>query len=47
MRASYDSLFSKTRDVLKKDPLSGHLFVLSIREERVVSVFTMMAQDSL
>ena len=27
MRASYDSLFSKTRDVLKKDPLSGHLFV--------------------
>ena len=27
MRASYDSLFSKARDVLKKDPLSGHLFV--------------------
>ena len=27
MRASYDSLFSKARDVLNKDPFSGHLFV--------------------
>lgn len=27
MRASYDSLFSKAKDVLNKDPFSGHLFV--------------------
>jgi transposase len=27
MRASYDSLFSRARDVLKKDPFSGHLFL--------------------
>ena len=27
MRASYDSLFEKTKTALKQDPFSGHLFV--------------------
>jgi transposase len=27
MRASYDTLFAKARDVLRQDPWSGHLFV--------------------
>lgn len=27
MRASYDSLFNKTKVVLDKDPFSGHLFL--------------------
>ena len=27
MRASYDSLFIKSQEVLKQDPFSGHLFV--------------------
>lgn len=27
MRASYDSLFSKVKQVLHQDPMSGHLFV--------------------
>ena len=27
MRASYDTLFSKAKGVLNKDPFSGHLFV--------------------
>ena len=27
MRASYDSLFQRAKDVLKQDPFSGHLFV--------------------
>lgn len=27
MRASYDSLFVKVRDVVKEEPFSGHLFV--------------------
>ncbi len=27
MRSSYDSLFSRSRKVLKKDPFSGHLFL--------------------
>lgn len=27
MRASYDTLFSKAKGVLAKDPFSGHLFV--------------------
>ena len=27
MRASYDSLFSKVKDLLEEDPMSGHLFV--------------------
>jgi transposase len=27
MRASYDTLFSKSKGVLDQDPLSGHLFV--------------------
>ncbi|NDF16223.1 transposase [bacterium] len=32
MRASYDSLFARARDVLKKDPRSGHLFLFVNRE---------------
>lgn len=31
MRASYDSLFHKAKDVLEKDPFSGHLFVFMNR----------------
>ncbi len=27
MRASYDTLFSKAKEVLKQDPFSGHLFL--------------------
>lgn len=27
MRASYDSLFARTKAVLQKDPFSGHLFL--------------------
>jgi len=27
MRASYDTLYSKARDVLEQDPFSGHLFL--------------------
>jgi len=27
MRASYDSLFSKVKNILEEDPMSGHLFV--------------------
>ena len=27
MRASYDSLFQKAKEVLKQDPFSGHLFL--------------------
>jgi transposase len=27
MRASYDGLFERARDVIKQDPFSGHLFV--------------------
>ncbi len=27
MRASYDSLFSKVKLILKKNPFSGHVFV--------------------
>ena len=27
MRASYDSLFARARDVVKQDPRSGHLFL--------------------
>lgn len=27
MRSSYDTLFEKTKAVLKKDPFSGHLFL--------------------
>ncbi len=32
MRASYNSLFARARDVLKKDPRSGHLFLFVNRE---------------
>ena len=32
MRASYDSLFSRVKDVLKGDPFSGHLFLFVNRE---------------
>jgi transposase len=27
MRASYDSLFARAKDILNQDPFSGHLFV--------------------
>jgi len=27
MRASYDSLFSRAKGILKKDPFSGHMFL--------------------
>lgn len=27
MRSSYDTLFSKAKEVLKQDPFSGHLFL--------------------
>ena len=27
MRASFDSLFSKTKELLQKDPFSGHVFI--------------------
>lgn len=27
MRASYDTLFAKAKNILKQDPFSGHLFV--------------------
>lgn len=32
MRASYDSLYARARDVLKKDPRSGHLFLFVNRD---------------
>lgn len=32
MRASYDSLFARARDVLLKDPRSGHLFLFVNRD---------------
>lgn len=32
MRASYDSLFARARDVLSKDPRSGHLFLFVNRD---------------
>ena len=31
MRSSYDTLFAKTKNVLMKDPFSGHLFVFMNR----------------
>ena len=32
MRASYDSLFARARDVLRHDPRSGHLFLFVNRD---------------
>jgi transposase len=32
MRASYDSLYARSRDILKKDPRSGHLFLFINRD---------------
>lgn len=32
MRASYDSLFKRTKVVLEKDPFSGHLFLFINRK---------------
>ncbi|WP_414699032.1 IS66 family insertion sequence element accessory protein TnpB [Oligoflexus sp.] len=29
MRASYDTLFNKVKEILKQDPFSGHLFVFT------------------
>jgi transposase len=31
MRSSYDSLFSRVKEVLRKDPFSGHLFLFVSR----------------
>ena len=40
MRASYDSLFFRVKDILKKDPFSGHLFVfLSKRRTSCKSLY--------
>ncbi len=36
MRASYDSLFKKTKEILKKDPFSGHLFLFINRKRTSV-----------
>ena len=32
MRASYDTLFLKVKDILKQDPFSGHLFLFMNRK---------------
>lgn len=32
MRASYDSLYARTREILSKDPRSGHLFLFVNRD---------------
>jgi transposase len=32
MRASYDSLFARARDVVRQDPRSGHLFLFVNRD---------------
>ena len=37
MRASYDSLFSKVKDLLEEDPMSGHLFVFILSLENEAS----------
>ena len=37
MRASYDSLFHRVKDVLKEDPFSGHLFVFLNKVHRHTS----------
>ena len=40
MRASYDTLFSKAKDVLKQDPFSGHLFLfINVRRTSVKCLF--------
>lgn len=40
MRASYDTLFIKAREVLKEDPFSGHIFVfLNRRRSSVKCLF--------
>jgi len=38
MRKSFDSLAQLTRDVIGKDPLSGHLFVFMNREHNRMKV---------
>lgn len=40
MRASYDTLFSKAKGVLKLDPFSGHLFLfISRRRQSIKCLF--------
>ena len=40
MRASYDTLFAKTKGVLNQDPFSGHLFLfINIRRTSVKCLF--------
>lgn len=36
MRASYDTLFSKVKGVLKKDPFAGHLFVFISKKRTAI-----------
>jgi len=36
MRASYDTLFEKTKSVLDKDPFSGHLFVFMNKHRKSI-----------
>lgn len=36
MRASYDTLFAKTKSVLSQDPFSGHLFLFINRSRTAV-----------
>ena len=40
MRASYDSLFGRVKEVLKKDPFSGHLFLFVNRIRTTVHRLT-------
>ena len=40
MRASYDTLFAKAREVINQDPFSGHLFVfISSKRSSVKCLF--------
>lgn len=40
MRASYDTLFAKTKGVLEQDPFSGHLFVfINSRRTSIKSLY--------
>ena len=36
MRASYDTLYSKAKEVLKQDPFSGHLFLFINRNRTTI-----------
>lgn len=39
MRASYDTLFSKVKGVLNKDPYTGHLFVFMNQRRTSIKCF--------